>query len=140
MVNKLNKYSYKDIENMQGKDEYNFVLYVPEIVHYDWQMIEGKVLLNFKVNNPITKLVGLLVKKEPKKDMLFDDMCTSAWLLIDGERSIYEIGRIQSHKTDNEFKDDLRRLIEFVKYISKQGWIRYKRVKKREEIKLSDIF
>ncbi len=134
MVNKINKHKFTDIDNRHGKDEYNFVLYVPEVTHNDWQMVDGKVILNFKVNNPITKFVGFMIKKEPNKDMLFDDMCTSVWLLIDGERSIYEIAKIQNHKTGDEFKEDLRRLIEFIKYISKQGWIRYKRVKKCEEI------
>ncbi|HBD64476.1 MAG TPA: PqqD family protein [Clostridiales bacterium] len=130
----MNKHKFTDIDNRHGKDEYNFVLYVPEVTHNDWQMVDGKVLLNFKVNNPITKFVGFMIKKKPNKDMLFDDMCTSAWLLIDGERSIYEIARIQNPKTGDEFKEDLRRLIEFIKYISKQGWIRYKRVKKCEEL------
>ncbi len=134
MANKINKHKFTDTDNRHGKDEYNFVLYVPEVTHNDWQMVDGKVLLNFKVNNPITKFVGFMIKKEPNKDMLFDDMCTSVWLLIDGKRSIYEIARIQNHKTGDEFKEDLRRLIEFIKYISKQGWIRYKRVKKCEEI------
>ena len=138
MINKKDKHKPSSADNMHGKDEYNFILYVPEITHNDWQIIDGKVLLNFKVNNNVTKFVAITIKKEPKKDMLFDEMCTSVWLLIDGERSIYEIAKIQSHKTDIEFKEDLRRLIEFIKYISKQGWIRYKRVKKREELYFAD--
>lgn len=122
-------------ENRQYKNKYNFVLYVPEITHDDWKIVEGKVLLNFKVANPITRFAGFLAKKEPKRDMLLDAMCSSAWLLIDGERSIYEIARIQAKGSQDEFKEDLRRLIVFIKYISKQGWVRYKGVKNREEIK-----
>lgn len=130
-----NREDNKDIGiKKQEKDEYNFVLYVPEITYYDWEVIDGKVLLNFRITNPITRFAGFLVKKRPEKDMIFDNMCTSAWLLIDGEKSIYEIARIQSQKTDDEFKEDLRRLVEFIRYVSKQGWVRYKRVKKREEI------
>ena len=124
-------------ENRQDKDKYNFVLYVPEITHDDWKIVNGEVLLNFKVVNPMTRFVGFLAKKEPIKDILFDDMCTSAWLSIDGERSIYEIAKIQFKMSDDDFKDDLRRLAVFIKYISKQGWVRYKRVKNREEIKYS---
>lgn len=127
-------YEYKDNQVNKGKDKYNFVLYVPEIIHDDWKLIDGKVLLNFKIKNPITKFVGFLAKKEPKKDILFDDMCTFAWLLIDGERSIYEIAKLQSQRTNDEFKEDLRRLVEFIKYISKQGWVRYRKVKNKEEI------
>lgn len=113
----------------EEKDEHNFLLYVPEITHNDWEVVEGKVLLNFKVTNPITKFAGFLAKKEPKRDMLLDSMCTSAWLQIDGKRSIYEIAKIQASKTDDEFNEDLRRLIIFIKYISKRGWVRYKEVK-----------
>lgn len=140
MINKINKQSATPSDNKHKKDEYNFVLYVPEVTHDDWQMFDGKVLLNFKVSNPITKFVGFMIKKNPKKDMLFDDLCTSAWLLIDGERSIYEIARIQGHVNDVEFKDNLFRLIQFIKYVSKQGWIRYKRVKNSEEIYSADGF
>lgn len=116
------------------KDEYNFVLYVPEITHDNWKQVDGRVLLTLKIK-PITKLSGFLAKKEPIRDMMLDEMCSSAWLLIDGERSIYEIARIQATLTDDEFKEDLRRLIEFIKYTSKQGWTRYKKVKCKGEIK-----
>jgi len=121
-------------QNKQAKDNQNFVLYVPEIKHNDWQIVGGKVLLNFKVTNPITRFLGLLVKKEPIRDMLFDDKCSCAWHLIDGERTIYEIAKAQSKENHDKFEEDLRSLVMFIKYISKKGWIRYKRVKKREEI------
>lgn len=123
-----------DNEEDSRKDKYNFALYVPEITHNDWELKDGKVVLNFEVKHPLTKLTGFLAKKEPVKDMTFDEMCTSAWILIDGERSIFEIARIQSKKTDDEFKDDLRRLVEFIKFASKKGWVRYKKVKNKEDI------
>ena len=134
MLKDIKKNKEIQIENRQGKDEHNFVLYVPEITHDDWKVVEGKILLNFRVTNPVTKFSGFLAKKEPIRDILFDDMCSSTWLLIDGERSIYEIARIQAKSSHDEFKEDLRRLVVFIKYISKQGWVRYKRVKKRNEI------
>lgn len=121
-------------ENKQ-QDKYNFALYVPEIVHKDWELKDEKVLLNFEVKHPLTRFAGFLAGKKPKKDMLFDEMSSTAWLLIDGDRSIFEIAKIQSQKTDDDFKEDLRRLVEFVKFTSKKGWVRYKRVKTREEIK-----
>ena len=124
----------KNLENVEGKDKHNFVLYVPEITHDDWEMKDGQVLLNFEVKHPLTRISGFLAKKEPKRDMLFDEMSSQAWLLIDGERSIFEIARLQSKSTDDEFKDDLRRLVEFIKFISKKGWVRYKKVKNKEDI------
>ncbi|ADO76515.1 PqqD family protein [Halanaerobium praevalens] len=116
------------------KDKYNFVLYVPEITHQDWELQEGQVLLNFEVKHPLTKFAGFLMKKEPQRDMLLDQMSSAAWLLIDGQRSVFEIARIQSQKTDDEFKEDLRRLVNFIKFISKKGWIKYKTVKPEAEI------
>lgn len=121
-------------EDLKQNDKYNFALYVPEITHKDWELKDGKVLLNFEIKHPLTKFAGFLAKKEPKKDMLFDEMCSSAWLLIDGERSIFEIARIQSKNTEDEFKEDLRRLVEFIKFVSKKGWVRYKKVKNKEDI------
>ncbi|WFA09978.1 hypothetical protein [Tissierella sp. Yu-01] len=122
----------------ENNDGQNYILFVPEITHDDWEIINNRVLLNVKVTNPITRLAGFLSKREPIRDILFDEKCTSAWIKIDGERSIYEIARLDSQCTDDEFYDNLRRLIEFIKYISKRGWIRYKKVKKIEEIKIYD--
>lgn len=132
----MNKEKKDFRDNLEKKDKHNFVLYVPEITHDDWEMKDDRVLLNFKVKHPLTRISGILAGKKPKRDMLFDDMSSSAWLLIDGERSIFEIARIQSKKTDDEFKEDLRRLVEFIKFTSKKGWVRYKKVKDREDIEL----
>ncbi len=127
---KKNKFA----DNLKQDDKHNFVLYVPEITHEDWERKDGQVLLNFEVKHPLTRISGFLAKKEPKRGMLLDEMSSKAWLLIDGERSIFEIARLQSQRTDDEFKDDLRRLVEFIKFISKKGWVRYKKVKNKEDI------
>lgn len=131
----MNSDMEKDLtEDVNQKEKYNFALYVPEITHKDWELKDGKVLVNFEVKHPLTKIAGFLAKKEPVKDMLFDEMCSAAWILMDGERSIFEIARIQSKDTKDEFKEDLRRLVEFIKFVSKKGWVRYKKVKNKEDI------
>lgn len=127
----------KNIEKNENMDDkYNFALYVPEITHENWEVKDGKVVLHFKVLHPLTRFSGILAGKKPKKDMTFDEMSSKAWLAIDGEKSIFEIARIQSQETDDEFKEDLRRLVEFIKFTSKKGWVRYKEVKKKEDIKI----
>lgn len=126
----------KDLNKEKG-DKYNFALYVPEISHKNWEVKDEKVVLHFQVRHPLTRFAGFLAGKKPKKDMTFDDMSSSAWLLIDGERSIFEIAREQAKKTDDDFKEDLRRVVEFIKFVSKKGWVRYKEVKDREDIKIS---
>ena len=118
----------KNIEKNESMDDkYNFVLYVPEITHENWEVKDEKVVLHFKVLHPLTRFLGILAGKKPKKDMTFDEMSSKAWLQIDGKKSIFEIARELSKETDDEFKEDLRRLVEFIKFTSKKGWVRYKK-------------
>lgn len=127
----------KNIEKNESMDDkYNFALYVPEITHTNWEVKDEKVVLHFKVLHPLTRFSGVLAGKKPKKDMTFDEMSTKAWLQIDGEKSIFEIARELSKETDDEFKEDLRRLVEFIKFTSKKGWVRYKEVKNKDDIKV----
>ncbi|WP_157145211.1 PqqD family peptide modification chaperone [Brachyspira pilosicoli] len=120
------------------EDKHNFVLYVPEIIHTNWKINDnGKVLLIFDVNNPITKIAAWLLKKKPNKDIEFDELCTSAWLNIDGEKCIFEIAKIQKQNSNDNFKDSLIRLIKFMHYIQGRRWIRYKKVKAKEDVDIS---
>ena len=123
---------------LKEEDKHNFVLYVPEIIHTNWKINDnGKVLLIFDVNNPITKIVAWLLKKKPNKDIEFDELCTSAWLNIDGEKCIFEIAKIQKQNSNDNFKDSLIRLIKFMHYIQGRRWIRYKKVKAKEDVDIS---
>lgn len=125
---------------LKEKDDHNFVLYVPEIIHTNWKINEnGRVLLILETNNPITKISSWLLKKKINKDIEFDELSTSAWLSIDGERCIFEIARLQKSKTDDTFKEALIRLIQFIHYIAKRRWIKYKKVKSKEEVNTSKL-
>lgn len=120
---------------LKEKDEHNYVLYVPEIIHSNWKINDrGRVLLILDVYNPITKFSAWLLKKKINKDIEFDELSTSAWLSIDGDKCIFEIAREQKEKTDDSFKDALIRLIQFTHYIANRRWIRFKKVKKKEEV------
>ncbi|WP_456059653.1 PqqD family peptide modification chaperone [Brachyspira pilosicoli] len=123
---------------LKEEDKHNFVLYVPEIIHTNWKINDnGKVLLIFDVNNPITKIAAWLLKKKPNKDIEFDELCTSAWLNIDGEKCIFEIAKIQKQNSNDNFKYSLIRLIKFMHYIQGRRWIRYKKVKAKEDVDIS---
>lgn len=123
---------------LKEEDKHNFVLYVPEIIHTNWKINDnGKVLLIFDVNNPITKIAAWILKKKPNKDIEFDELCTSAWLNIDGEKCIFEIAKIQKQNSNDNFKDSLIRLIKFMHYIQGRRWIRYKKVKAKEDVDIS---
>ena len=72
----------------RGKDKYNFVLYIPEIMHQNFRVTDaGRVILDFKIN-PVKKLLGRLVNREPAADVELDELSSSVWLNMDGTRSI----------------------------------------------------
>jgi hypothetical protein len=116
-------------EEDRGKDKYNFVLYVPEIRHQAFRVTDaGRVVLDLEIN-PAKRLMGKLVKREAASDIELDQLSSSAWLSIDGTRSILDIARIQSEKTGDDIDESARRIATFMRYIAKRGWIRFKEVK-----------
>jgi hypothetical protein len=45
---------------------------------------------------------------------------------MDGTRSILDIARIQSKKTGDDIDEAARRIVQFMRYIAKRGWIKFK--------------
>lgn len=119
-------------------EKYNFVLYVPEIKHDRWEEKYGKVTLYYEVTDPVKRFAAWLVKKPKVCDIEFDELCSSAWLLMDGERSIYDIAKIVSSKAGDDIDESLRRLIIYLKYLAKRGWITFKKSKVSSDLE-SDI-
>ena len=114
----------------RSKDKYNFVLYVPEVRHHKFRVTDaGRVVLEFEVN-PVKKVMGKLVNREPSSDLELDELSSSAWLSMDGTRSILDIARIQSEKTGDDIDESARRIAKFMRYIAKRGWIRFKEVQR----------
>jgi len=114
----------------ERKDKYNFILYVPEVKHQAFKVTdEGRVVLELPINRA-KKVLGKLVAKEPVSDLEFDELSSAAWLAIDGTRSILDIARMQSEKTGDDVDEAARRIVQFMRYIAKRGWIRFKEVQK----------
>jgi hypothetical protein len=110
------------------KDKYNFVLYVPEITHGKFRVTDaGLVVLDFEIN-AVKKAMGKLANREPVSDIEFDELSSSAWLCIDGTRSVLDIARIQASKTGDDIDEATRRVVKFMRYVAKRGWIRFKEV------------
>ena len=111
---------------IQAQDKYNFVLYIPEIKRQNFRVTNGgRVVLEFEIN-PIKMLMGRLVNKVPLSTLELDELSSSAWLSMDGRRSILDIARIQSRKTGDDIDEAARRIVQFMRYIAKKGWIRFK--------------
>lgn len=113
-------------EQDHRKDKYNFVLYVPVIRHERFRVTDrGRVVLEFEIN-PVKKLMGRLVNRVPVSDLELDELSSSAWLAMDGARSILDIARLQSEKTGDDIDEAVRRTVQFMRHILKQGWIKLK--------------
>lgn len=127
---KKNKQSKeKQEEKSKKKDSYNFMLYVPKITHDNWEIKDEQVVLYFKIKDPVKKFSGWLIKKSPTCDITFDKLCTKAWLLIDGKRSVYEICNTMAKETGETLDQSIYRLIPYMKHIAKKGWVKFKEVK-----------
>ena len=109
-----------------GKDKYNFVLYVPEIKHTRFRVTEeNRVVREFDIN-PVKKVMGWLAHREPVSDIELDELSSSAWLSMDGKRSILEIARLQAEKTGDDVDEASRRIAQFMRYVARRGWIKFK--------------
>ncbi|EQB87129.1 hypothetical protein J2Z44_001239 [Clostridium punense] len=113
----------------EKNDKYNFLLYVPEIKHTDFSESDGIVTLYFKHDKPIEKFTSWLVKKSNISDLALDEQGSAVWLLMNGERNIYEIAMEMSKKFGDTKEVAIEKLITYSTYLSRKGWIHFKEVK-----------
>ncbi|MCS4473219.1 PqqD family peptide modification chaperone [Clostridium botulinum] len=59
--------------------------------------------------------------------MKFDKMSSEVWLSIDGEKSILDIAKIMSDKYGDKLEDSIYKLVTYIRYVSKRGWIAFKK-------------
>ncbi len=103
--------------------EDNFLLYIPKIKHEEWEERKGKVYLIFHHDKDIEKFIRWLFKKSTVSDMELDKRGSAVWKLIDGKKNIYEIAKIMSEKFGDTPEDSQQRLIMYIRYLLKKGWI-----------------
>lgn len=101
----------------------NFLLFVPHKKHMEWVEKQGSVYLIFHHNHPVQKLANWLVKKSNTSDLKLDALGSEVWKTIDGKRNIYEIGEIIKKKFGSDCEPLYERLIMFVRYLNRRGWI-----------------
>lgn len=108
--------------NKENKEE-NFLLYIPKIKHETWEEKKGKVYLIFHHDKAVERAVRWLFKKQTVSDMELDKRGSAVWKLIDGKKNVYEISKIMSEKFGDTPEDSQQRLIMYIRYLLKKGWI-----------------
>lgn len=109
------------------KKEDNFLLYIPKKKHENWETRKGKVYLIFKHDKVPEKVLRWLVKKPYVSDVELDELGSAVWTLIDGERSVYDIGQELLKIFGEKCEPIYDRLIMYIRYLNKKGWISFDR-------------
>jgi len=112
--------------NNELDTKHNFVLYVPEIKYKDWIEENGKVTLCLDTTDPIKKFLAWMVHKNHRTNLDLDDRCSKVWKNIDGQRTIYDIAKIMADIYKEDLNKEIYRLVTYLKYLSKRGWIKFK--------------
>lgn len=110
----------------------NFLLFVPHQKHAEWIEKKGHVLLIFRHDHPIQKAANWLVKKPNVSDLKLDELGSTVWKAIDGKRNIYEIGEVVRAKFGDNCEPLYERLIMFVRYLNRRGWIYFENVEAKK--------
>lgn len=121
-------------EKQEQDTQHNFALYVPEVKIHDWEEKDGKVVLCIKVNDPVKKFLAWLVKRTPQTKLELDERCSSVWKGIDGKRTVYDLAKLMSETYKEDVNGELRRLVIYLKYIAKRGWIKFKEYDEEVEL------
>ncbi|CCJ34249.1 MULTISPECIES: PqqD family protein [Caloramator] len=112
----------------QKKDD-NFLLYIPRKKHLTFEKRDGKIYLIFYHNKPIEKFLRWLVKKPAVSDIELDGLGSRVWELIDGENTVYDIGQKLLEEFGKEAEPVYERLIMYLRYLNRRGWIAFERGK-----------
>lgn len=115
------------VENKKQNREDNFLLYIPNKKHEQWEIKKDKVLLIFKHDKAAEKFIRWLVKKPLISDVELDELGSKVWMLINGERSVYEIGQELKREFGDACEPIYDRLIMYLRYLNKKAWISYSR-------------
>lgn len=101
----------------------NFLLYIPKIKQSSWEERKGRVVLLFYHTKFVERLMRWLVKKPYVSDIELDELGSSVWRLIDGKRSIYDIGQCLRENHGEKCEPVYDRLIMYIRYLVRKGWL-----------------
>lgn len=109
------------------KKEGNFLNLIPEI-NCQWARDpEGKVyLLVPRFTNPWMKKIALKLGKTERVKIFLDEIGTRSWKLIDGRRTVRDIGRLLEKDMGETVKPVYERLTEFMSILFRNKFILFK--------------
>lgn len=115
------------IKFRKTKEEDNFLLYVPNKKHNDWEIEKGRVKLIFYHDKTVEKFIRGLARKPRITDVTLDEIGSSIWKFINGENSVYDIGQKLQETYGDACDQIYERLIRYMSYLNKKGWIYFEK-------------
>jgi hypothetical protein len=112
---------------MDKKKSDNVLLYIPKRKHNSWELKDGIVYLVFYHRKFIEKFFRWLVKKPDVTDIKLDRIGSCVWKLIDGNKTIYEVGQELKNELGEKCEPIYQRLIMYLRYLNRMGWISFER-------------
>lgn len=104
-----------------------FLQNIPKVIYTNFQVNDDNVYIITNNDRKIQSFFRKLkfkIAKETK--MKLDDYSSFVFLLIDGEKTIYQIGQLLVEKFGEQVKPVYERLITFLEYIKiEKKWIKY---------------
>jgi len=113
--------------------EDNFMLYIPKKKLKTFEVNKGIVKLLFHHDKIMEKFGRWLVKKSNVSDMELDKLGSRVWILIDGNNTVHDIGKIISCEFGESAEPVYYRLLMFLRYLNKKGWIIFDRGNQEKE-------
>ena len=115
--------------NKKNKDrpQVNFLLYRPLRKIEHWEVSGDKVKLIFEHNKPVEKFMRWLIKKSKVSDLELDEMGSMVWQLCDGTKTVYDIAKAMVERFNDTEQNAIDRLIMFLRYLSRRGWISFEK-------------
>ena len=110
----------------KAKNKDNFMLYIPVKSHSNWTQKDNVIYLVFKHDKLIERFAAWLTKRPTTRDIKLDSLCTRVWQLIDNNNTVYRIGQILEKEFDKDCEPVYERLIVYLRYLNRQGWIKFK--------------
>jgi len=120
----------------KNNNEDNFLLYIPIKNHKNWLHKDNVVYLVFKHDRLIERLAAWLTRKPTIRDIRLDGLGTRVWQLIDGNHTVYRIGQILLKEYGQDCEPVYDRLIAYLRYLSRRGWIKFKNSSKSKNISI----
>ena len=103
----------------------NYLMYLPRKKHLDWKVEGNLIKLIFHHDRMAERFLRWLVNKPLASDLELDKAGSIVWLAIDGHRTVYEIWGMLNQEFGTNYDPDYKRLILFLNYLNKKGWIAF---------------